>query len=106
MVGFVILLTPKDKLIPEPENADRSLRPPTKMDGTLNQKFAMKEKFVHGIFTGTDKKMRYTAPLESLMPRPPKKRVRRDWKLTPMRKHVVEPIKPGVFGGPNTNFLA
>jgi hypothetical protein len=99
-------LTPEDEPIPEPENADRSLRPLTEMDGTLNPKFAMKEKFIRGVFTGTNKKMRYMAPLESPTARPPKKRVQRVWKLTPTRKNIDVPIEPRVLGGPNTNFLA
>ncbi len=101
-----VLLTPEDEPLSQPENADQSLRLPTEMDGILNPKFAMQEKFVHSIFSGTNKKMKYTALQESPMVRPPKKRVRRIRKLSPMRRHVVnEPIEPRVLGGPNTDFL-
>jgi hypothetical protein len=47
------LLTPEDKPIPEPKNEDPSLRPPTELDGSTNPKYAMKETFVQGSFTGT-----------------------------------------------------
>jgi hypothetical protein len=77
------------------------------MDGTLNPKFGMKEKFVRGVFTGMNEKMRYMASLESLAVQPPKKRVRRTRKLTPTRKQVSnKPIEPRVVGGPNSDFLA
>jgi hypothetical protein len=101
------LLTPKDDPIPEPQNADRSLRSPTEIDGTHNPKFGMKETFVHGIFTGTNEKMRYTASLESPAVRPPKKRVRRSRKLLPTRQlYLNQLLEPRVIGGPNSDFLA
>ena len=100
-------MTPEDEPIPEPQNADRSLRPPTEMDGTQNPKFGMKETFVRGVFTGTNEKMRYTATdALAAVPRPQKKRMRRSRKLSPTRQHVNEPLKPRVVGGPNTDFLA
>jgi len=103
-----VLLTPEDEPIPVPQNADRSLRPPTEMDGTLsNPKFGMKETFVRGVFTGTNEKMRYTASFESPAVRPPKKRVRRSRKLSPTRQlYSNETLDPRVLGGPNTDFLA
>ena len=101
-------MTPKDEPIPDPQNADWSLCPPTEMDGTLNPKFGIKEPFVHGVFTGTNEKMRYKASLVSPPAvRPPKKRVRRVRKLAPTRKlYANTPIEPRVVGGPNTDFLA
>ena len=101
-------MTPEDEPIPEPQNADQSLRPPTEMDGTLNPKFRIKETFVHGIFTGTNEKIRYTASLVSPPAvRPPKKRAGRVRKLSPTRQlYANTPIEPRVAGGPNTDFLA
>jgi hypothetical protein len=98
------LLTPEDKPIPEPENQDRSLRPPTELDGLTNPKYAMKETFMRDTFTGTTKKMWYAFANESPMV-PPKKRARKSKKQTPMRQHVVTEIKPRVLGGPNMDFL-
>ena len=106
MMVWWVLLTPKDESVPESKNADQSLHSPTEMDGTLNPKFAMKEMFVHGAFTVTDKKMKYMTSLESPTARPPKKRVQRGQKLMPKRQQVDEPIQLRVFGGPNTDFLA
>ncbi len=87
------LLTPEDKPIPEPENQDRSLRPPTELDGSINPKYALKETFVRGTFTGTTEKMRYAFANKSPMA-PPKKRARKLRKQTPTRQHVVMEIKP------------
>jgi hypothetical protein len=72
-----VLLTPEDELIPQLVNQDQSHRPPTEMDGLLNPKFAMKETFVRGVFSGTSKKMRYKGLHESPTSWPPKKRARR-----------------------------
>ena len=95
-------MTPEDEPFPQPENADASLRPPTEMDGVTNRKYAMKEKFVRGIFSGTNEKMRYA----NNSPDCPPKRRRRGKKLSPTRKHVPnEPPKPRVKGGPNADFL-
>jgi hypothetical protein len=101
-----VLLNPEDEPFPQPENPDQSHRPPTKMDGILNLKYAMKENFVHGVFTRTNEKMRYTALYNLPTARPPKKRVRRTRKLSPSRMHVDETVEPRVLGGPNTDFLA
>jgi hypothetical protein len=98
------LLTPKDAPIPEPENQDCSLRPPTKMDRTTNPKYAIKETFVRGSFTGTNEKMRYAFVEKSPMA-PPKKRARKSRKCTPTRKQVVTKIEPRFLGGPNVEFL-
>ena len=76
----------EDEPFSQPENADQSLHPPTKMDGILNPKFAMKEKIVCSVFSGTNEKMKYTALRESPTVRPPKKRVRRIRKLLLMRE--------------------
>jgi len=98
-----VLLTPEDEPFPQPVNADASLRPPTEMDGVTNPKFAMKEKFVHGVFSGTNEKMKYAHDSPS---RPPKKRARKGKKLSPTRKQVVnKPAEPRVKGGPNADFL-
>ena len=69
------LLTPDDEPVPEPENEDPSLHPPTKLEGSLNPKYAMKETFVRGSFTGTTEKMCYAFIKESPIA-PPKKRAR------------------------------
>ena len=53
-----VLLTPEDEPFPQPENVDASLRPPTEMEGVTNPKYAMKEKFVRGVFSGTNAKMK------------------------------------------------
>ncbi len=98
------LLTSEYAPIPEPENQDCSLRPPTEMDGTTNPKYSMKETFVRGSFTGTNEKMRYAFVEESPMA-PPKKRARKSRKCTPMRKQVVTEIEPRVLGGSNVEFL-
>jgi hypothetical protein len=98
------LLTPEDKPIPEPENGDPSLRPPTELDGSTKPKYAMKETFVRGSFTGTTEIMRYAFIEESLIA-PPKKRARKSRKRTPTRQQYVTEIKPRVLGGPNINFL-
>jgi hypothetical protein len=98
------LLTPEDTPIPKPENIDQSLRPPIELDGSTNPKYAMKETFVRGSFTGTTGKMWYAFVEESPMA-PPKKRSRKSRKRTPTRQHVVTNIKPRVLGGPNIDFL-
>jgi hypothetical protein len=98
------LLTPKDEPIPEPENKDPSLRPPTELDGSTNPKYAMKETFVWGSFTGTTEKMR-NAFVEELPIAPPKKRARKSRKQTPTRQQYVTKIKRRVLGGPNINYL-
>ncbi len=98
------LLTPEDKPIPKPENQDRSLRPPTELDGSTNPKYAMKETFVRGTFTGTTEKMRYAFANKLLMA-PPKERARKLRKQMPTRQHVVTEIEPRVLGGPNMDFL-
>jgi hypothetical protein len=51
------LLTPEDEPIPKPENEDPSLRPLTELDGSTNPKYAMKETFVWGLFTGRTEKI-------------------------------------------------
>jgi hypothetical protein len=53
------LLTSKDEPIPLPENGDPGHLPPTKMDGSLNPKYRMKETFDPRPFTGMTEKMRY-----------------------------------------------
>ncbi len=98
------LLTPKDTPIPEPENEDRSLCPPTELEGSMNPKYAMKETFARGSFMGTTEKMQYTF-VKELPIAPPKKRSRKSRKRMPMRKHVITKIKPRVLGGLNINFL-
>ena len=45
------MLTRYDDPVPEPENDDGSLRPPTEMDAAVNPKYIP--------FTGTTEKMRY-----------------------------------------------
>ena len=97
-------LTPKDMPVPEPENEDQSLHPPTELEGSTNPKNAMKETFMRGSFTGTTEKMRYAFVAE-LPIAPSKKRSRKSRKQTPTRKHMVTEIKPRVLGGPNINFL-
>jgi hypothetical protein len=97
-----VLLTPKDEPFSQPVNDDASLRTPTEMDGVTNPKFALKEKFVRDIFSGTNKKMKYANDLPS---RPPKKRARKGRKLLPTRQQVVKSTKPRVKGGPNADFL-
>ena len=100
-VGKWVLLTPEDEPFPRPVNADASLRPPTEMDGVTNPKFATKEKFVCGVFSGTNEKMKYAHNLPS---RPPKKKARKGKKLS--RKQVVnKPAEPRVKCGPNADFL-
>ncbi|KAL3817141.1 hypothetical protein ACHAXA_009042 [Cyclostephanos tholiformis] len=99
------LLTPKYMPIPEAENIDQSLRPPTELDGSTNPKCAMMETFVRGSFTGTTEKMWYAFVEQSPMA-PPKKRSRKSRKrTTPTRQHVVINIEPRVLGGPNIDFL-
>jgi hypothetical protein len=98
------LLTPKDEPIPEPENEDPSLRPPTELDGSMNPKYAMKETFVRGSFMGTTEKMQYAFVKESPIT-PLKKKARKSRKRTPTRQQYVTEIKPRVLGGPNINFL-
>jgi hypothetical protein len=101
-------LNSRDEPLPQPVNVDENLRPPTEMDGFFKPKFAMKETFVHGVFTGTTKKMRFQGLHKSPTNRgrPPKKRVRKGRKLSPTRMQVVnEQIKPRVRGGPNADFL-
>jgi hypothetical protein len=102
-----VLLTPEDAPIPEPQNADQSLHPPTEMNGTLNPKFGMKETFLRGAFTGTNETIRYTASLVSPPAVwPPKKRARRVRKLLPTRQlYANTPIEPRVVGGPQLFFL-
>jgi hypothetical protein len=88
-----VLLTPEDEPFPQPVNVDESLRPPTEMDaGVTYPKFAIKETFERGFFTGTTTKMRYNVgPHESPTNcvRPPKKRARKGRKLSPTRRQVV-----------------
>jgi hypothetical protein len=98
------LLTPEDEPIPEPENKDPSLHPPTELDGSTNPKYAMKETFVRGSFMGTTEKMRY-AFVEELPIAPPKKRARNSRKQTPTRQQYVTKIEPRVLGRPNIDFL-
>jgi hypothetical protein len=50
------LLTPKDEPIPLPKNGDPGHHPPTKMVGSLNQKYGMEETFDFRPFIGTAEK--------------------------------------------------
>ncbi len=64
MVGLDVtakweLLTRCNKPIPEPNNVDADLRPPTKMNATVNPKYGFVERFDRLLFTGTIEKMWY-----------------------------------------------
>ena len=56
------LLTWCDNPVPEPENADANLRPPTERNAALNPKYGFVEMFTCIPFTGTTKKMQYCCP--------------------------------------------
>jgi hypothetical protein len=44
------MLTPNEFPVPEPDNIDRSQRPPTKRDATINRNYRFRETFVRAPF--------------------------------------------------------
>ncbi len=100
------LLTYEDKPIPLPENRDPGHHPPTKMDGSLNLKYGIKETFDCRPFTGTTEKMRYY--LQSLRQLPTMGNHRKERKrkcLLTRQLRAPLPIKPRVLSGPNGPFM-
>ncbi len=56
------LLTWCDNLVPEPENSDANLHPPTEMNAALNPKYGFVEMFYCIPFGGTMEKMQCCRP--------------------------------------------
>jgi hypothetical protein len=56
------LLSRCDNPVPEPDNDDGSLWPPTKMSATVNPKYGFIDMFDHIPFTRMAEKMRYCRP--------------------------------------------
>ncbi len=54
-----VLLNPNPMPIPNPDNPDSNLRPPTERDGSLNPKYGYDEQFDRLPFEGTTKNMTY-----------------------------------------------
>ncbi len=100
------LLTPKDKPIPLPKIGDPGHRSPTKMDGSLNPKYGMKETFDCQPFSGTTEKMRYYS--QSLWQSPTMRVYRKETKRKrspTMQLKAPLRIEPRVLGRPNAAFL-
>jgi hypothetical protein len=97
-----VLLTQNEFPVPEPENTDSSLRPPTERDGIVTPKFGFVETFDCMPFTGTTEKMRYTRPKGAWSNRKKDKKRKR----SPTRHgRPIAGIEPRVLGGPNMDFL-
>ena len=97
------LLTRCDDPIPEPDNDDGNLRPPTEMNADPNPKYGFIETFNRIPFTGTTEKMRYYRPNGRSINRSRKEKRRRQSESRHSRP-VLE-VQPRKLGGPNTDFL-
>jgi hypothetical protein len=98
------LLNRCENPMPEPTNADGSLRPPTEMNDTINPKFGFIETFDRIPFTGTTEKMRYVRPEGRSVNRSRKEKRKRK-QSQPRQSRPVAEVLPRKLGGPNTDFL-
>lgn len=99
------LLEPNPTPIPEPENPDSNLPPPTERDGAVTPKFSYPNEFKRDPFEGTTEKMPYIYETKEGKKKSAGRKKAGRKQVSPTHKTRRSKVEPRVLGGPNDDFL-